>query len=344
MEHRAAGGQVLQKPSGLRSYVLVLVLLAVFLSFCAQLLQPEPMWPFPWLDWGALASFVMTLILGSASVLYAYRHFRQPQVYVEYVLVLQVCLLISVGVRAFSSFWRPEPLTWYWVGRMFLMSALVGGVIMRFLWISRMLRLKERAELNARIQSLQSRIRPHFLFNCMNMIASLIPVQPDKAEEAVVELSHLFRSALREVVEVRLAEELALCRAYLHLESLRLGDRLQVEWQMETADEEMAIPLLTLQPILENAIYHGVERCLHPEPIRIILCCRRGVFSAEIRNPVADMDYDQLHRQGHHMALQNIRERMYAHHGEQARLKISSDRKTFITYVSFPARRLSRSL
>ncbi len=324
--------------------MLVLVLLAVFLSFCAQLLQPEPIWPFPWLDWGAQASFIMTEILGSAFLLYIVRQFRELRAGMEYLIVLLICILISVVVRELSVFWRPQTLAWTWVVRTCLLSALVGGVILRFLWINHMLRIKEQAELKARIQSLQSRIRPHFLFNSMNMIASLIPVQPEKAEEAVVELSHLFRSALRDVVEVRLAEELALCRAYLHLESLRLGDRLQVQWQMDAVDENMAIPLLTLQPILENAVYHGVERCDQPEPIRIILSLRRGMFSAEIHNPIADMPEDSSSRPGHNMALQNIRERMYAHHGEQARLKISSDRKTFITYVSFPARRLSRSL
>ena len=131
---------------------------------------------------------------------------------------------------------------------------------LRYNYIQRSLHTREESELHARIQALQSRIRPHFLFNSMNIIASLIPVDPDVAETVVEDLSELFRASLQEEgSEVSIEEELALCRRYTRIEYLRLGERLNIEWQIEDAVESVKIPLLTLQPLLENAIYHGIQ-------------------------------------------------------------------------------------
>ena len=131
---------------------------------------------------------------------------------------------------------------------------------LRYNYVRRSLQRREESELHARIQALQSRIRPHFLFNSMNIIASLIPVDPAAAETVVEDLSELFRASLQEEgSEVSIDDELALCRRYMRIEFLRLGKRLNINWQIEVVTDSVRIPLLTLQPLLENAVYHGIQ-------------------------------------------------------------------------------------
>src|SRR5690606_24706291 len=124
----------------------------------------------------------------------------------------------------------------------------------RYLYLQQQLNRQQQAELKARLDALQARMHPHFLFNSMNIIASLIATAPDKAEQAVEDLAELFRASLASAdTEVSLGHELELCRRYLALESLRLGERLRVHWQDEGVSPQLPIPLLTLQPLLENA-------------------------------------------------------------------------------------------
>src|SRR5690606_15741716 len=127
-------------------------------------------------------------------------------------------------------------------------------------YLTQQLRLRQKAELEARIQALQSRIRPHFLFNSMNSIASLIGIDPQAAEAAVEDLSGLFRASLgQSSAEVSLDDEFELCRRYLRMEQLRLGERLRVRWDVDAVPTTLPIPALSLQPLLENAIYHGIQ-------------------------------------------------------------------------------------
>lgn len=139
-------------------------------------------------------------------------------------------------------------------------AAIIGGMVMRYFYVQEQLRQKDEAELQARIQALQSRIRPHFLFNSMNIIASLISVDPDAAEQAVEDLSRLFRASLSESGNlVTLEQELSLVRRYIRIEQLRMGERLRVEWDIQLETEKVMIPQLTLQPLVENALYHGIQ-------------------------------------------------------------------------------------
>ena len=144
--------------------------------------------------------------------------------------------------------------------RRMLFASFLVGFMLRQSTMRHHLRLRKAAEQTAKIQALQSLIRPHFLFNSMNVIASLIPVNPDKAEQVVEDLSELFRASLQRTgAFVRICEGLDLCQRYLHIESLRLGERLRVQWQVETPPTEAEMPLLILQPLMENAIYHGIQ-------------------------------------------------------------------------------------
>jgi two-component system sensor histidine kinase AlgZ len=170
----------------------------------------------------------------------------------------------------------------------------------------------------ARLQALQARIRPHFLFNSLNAVLSLIRKDPKRAEGALEDLAELFRTVMadnRQLIALR--DELSLCRQYLNLEQLRLGERLQVEWQLDATAEEALVPPMVLQPLVENAVYHGIEPGVAPGLIQVRIERRGDRLSLQLTNPYHP---DYQHRQGNHMALANIRERLQLHFDVEARL------------------------
>src|SRR5690606_31316183 len=139
-------------------------------------------------------------------------------------------------------------------------AGIVAAVALRYLYMQHEWKRRLESESAARIEALQARIRPHFLFNSLNTIAAMIEAAPKAAEAAVEDLADLFRAALAANSRlVPLCDELALARGYLALEHLRLGERLQVEWDVDTLPVDALVPPLTLQPLLENAVYHGIE-------------------------------------------------------------------------------------
>lgn len=136
----------------------------------------------------------------------------------------------------------------------------MSGLLLRYFYLQSQWRRQEQAELRARIESLQARIRPHFLFNSLNSIAALVASDPVKAEQAVLDLSDLFRASLaRPGTLVAWRDELELSRRYLSIEQYRLGDRLQMDWQVDGVPDDLPIPQLTLQPLLENALVYGIQ-------------------------------------------------------------------------------------
>ena len=170
----------------------------------------------------------------------------------------------------------------------------------------------------------------------MNIIASLIAVDPETAEAVVEDLSELFRASLNEAGNrVDLEDELDLCQRYIRIESLRLGERLQMQWQLEEPDERVQIPLLTLQPLLENAIYHGIQPL--PEGGTIALAVRYTDEDVHIRieNPLPD-PVQIRESQGNKMALQNIRSRLNVLYGNRASLQTHNDGQQFVTELRFP--------
>jgi len=141
----------------------------------------------------------------------------------------------------------PDPVDWEHIGAMLIVSAIISRLALRYFYVQQRLRVKEQSELQARLQALQSRIRPHFLFNSMNIIASFIAVDPDTAESVVEDLSELFRAGLNEAGnQVPFRSELDLCERYARIEKLRLGDRLQLRWETGELPEGVRIPLLIL--------------------------------------------------------------------------------------------------
>jgi two-component system sensor histidine kinase AlgZ len=198
-----------------------------------------------------------------------------------------------------------------------VMSAVLAGIALRYLYVAQQLRERQRAELEARVEALQARIRPHFLFNTMNSIASLIGSDPAAAEAAVEDLATLFRATLSQrSAEVTVADEVELCRRYLRIEQLRLGERLRVEWHMEAVPAGLPIPSLSLQPLLENAIYHGIQARPQGGCIRIAGTYGERQVRITISNPLPD-DGAAPHG-GNRMALDNIAHRLQALYGDDA--------------------------
>jgi len=170
----------------------------------------------------------------------------------------------------------------------------------------------------ARLQALQARIRPHFLYNSINAVLSLVRQDPRRAETALEDLADLFRAVMADNRDlVPLAGEVALCRRYMDLEQLRLGERLRIVWQLDRMPGDAMIPPLVLQPLLENAVYHGIEPRTAPGEITVAIHIVRNEVHMLLRNPYEE---DSVHHAGNKMAVANIRERLALHFDAEARL------------------------
>jgi len=226
---------------------------------------------------------------------------------------------------------------WSLVLRTTLVGGILAGMLLRYLLVQQQLRDREQSELRLRLQALQSRIRPHFLFNSMNIIASLIETDPVTAERVVEDLSELFRASLNEAGnQVPLQQELDLCERYVRIEQLRLGKRLTVEWNVDAVPHDVKIPLLTLQPLLENAIYHGIQPMPEGGVVNVQVRMQSSRVAIEIDNPMPPPGMAQRHAQGNRMALANIRSRLAVLYGDQAVFETGEDGERFRIRLSYP--------
>ncbi len=221
-------------------------------------------------------------------------------------------------------------------------AAVVALVALRYLYVQHQWNERMSSETRARIQALQSRIRPHFLFNSMNTIASLARSDPALAEQVTEDLAALFRVSLGDASEAgTLEQELEVCRQYLRIEAQRLGERLVSETNMDGVPGDALLPPLTLQPLVENAVYHGVEPA--PDGGRIVL--RGELDGATVRVRVENSmprGARAGNRQGNAMALDNVRQRVEAFFGGEARMQLSSDEARFRVELEFPYRTAAR--
>jgi len=214
-------------------------------------------------------------------------------------------------------------------------SAIVSALSLRYFYVQHQWRKNIESEAEARVQALQSRIRPHFLFNCMNTIASLTRKDPKLAEEATEDLADLFRVSLQEAKRLStVAEEISLCKRYLRIESHRFGDKLETVWDTDDLPGQAKLPALTLQPILENAIYHGIERSPEGGVIHIRGQSQANEISITIDNPLPPGD--STNHQGNQMAQDNIRQRLSAHYGDKGLLLTQVVDNRYITKIILP--------
>jgi two-component system sensor histidine kinase AlgZ len=254
------------------------------------------------------------------------------------VLAWLLALLVTSGVHLFSQrlmqgTWRPD---WGVLAAHLGIAAILGAVVLRYLYELHCHQARELAEARARAQALQARIRPHFLFNSMNTVASLTHQDADLAESVIHDLSDLFRASLADADQpTTLAQELALARGYLRIEQQRLGDRLRVCWDLADLPEQARVPPLFIQPLLENAVYHGIEPAVAGGEIVIAGRFRKGLVNLSISNPLPPRSGSG--RQGNRMAQQNVAERLQAFFGESAGMRIGEVEGRYQVRVYFPA-------
>lgn len=231
---------------------------------------------------------------------------------------------------------EPEP----WGDLQIVLVAAAAAAILLF-YLDMRARAFSPAVAEARLMALNARIRPHFLFNSINAVLSLIRAEPRRAEAALETVSDLFRAALRDPADwLPLSEEIALCRQYLELEKLRLGDRLRVEWEIRKVPLDAELPPLMLQPLVENAVYHGAELAPETGVIHIIFERDGDELRMEVTNPVGGT---ARQTGGNHMALANIRERLALYYDLEARLEIELTDNLYRVRICLPCRMPDRS-
>jgi two-component system sensor histidine kinase AlgZ len=209
----------------------------------------------------------------------------------------------------------------------FLSSLLVAALVMRA-------KGRTPADTAARLAELQSRIRPHFLFNTLNSAIALVRAEPAKAETLLEDLSDLFRHALMDQgTEVSLAEEIALAQRYMAIEKVRFGDRLDVQWSLDPAADEARLPPLLLQPLVENAVRHGVEPSSAGAAVRISTQRRGSTVVVKVTNTVPAGQGAE----GHGLALRNVQDRLSLLHDVQGQFRSGLRDGVYQVRMEFPA-------
>ncbi len=303
--------------------VFAIVLIAALLGFVLALARQEGEGTF-WFDLARTSAFLLWAGLLCAAVLCRTREWlaRKPlQAGIALALLLLVLTVtaLSAAVYLLGRLWPAQLGTttlllpdspWRFVLSNLLISLVVGSLALRYFYVAHQWRRSVELAARAHIRALQARIRPHFLFNSMNTIASLTRTNPAQAEAAIEDLSDLFRVNLSDSrTQITLEEEIEVARTYQRIEQLRLGERLQVRWDVADLPPLCVVPSLLLQPLLENAIGHGIE----PLPSGGIIDVRGQLdeddILLEVTNP-KPAGKPRLPRRGHRIALDNIRQRL----------------------------------
>ncbi len=329
--------------------VLAIVLIAALLGFVLALARQSSHGMF-WFDLARTTAFLLWAGLLCAAVLCRSRSWlagKSLRAGIAWSLLLMVgtVAVLSEAVYQLGRLWAerldaPSAILpdshWRFVLPNVLIAAVVGALALRYFYVSQQWRRSVELEARARIRALQARIRPHFLFNSMNTIAALTRSNPAQAEEAIEDLSDLFRVSLSDArAHITLEEEVEIARTYQRIEQLRLGERLQVLWDVDDLPPRCLVPSLLLQPLLENAIGHGIE----PLPQGGIVDVRGrlgdGAIMLEVSNPKPSGTPPPL-RRGHRMALDNIRQRLDLAFPGRAAVEVDITASRYTVRLRFP--------
>lgn len=318
--------------------LLTLVLLAELLVLVLVLAEPMTA-GFDWVRLALTSLFVQWIVLLSAAVLCRLRPWLarcRPLIAGLgcCLLVLALTLACTLVAQRYQLGGPPSDEPWLYL-RHGLISLIMSALLLRYFHLQSQWRLQQRAELQARIQALQARIRPHFLFNSLNSIACLVVSDPAKAEQAVLDLSDLFRASLATPgTLVTWREERVLAERYLAIEGYRFGARLQVEWALDGVPDDLPIPPLTLQPLVENALVHGVALRVEGGLVRIEASWQEGIFRLRVSNPLptSEPPVSRGARQG----LANIEARLTALFGSGASLSVERRHGRHSTCLRYP--------
>lgn len=274
----------------------------------------------------------------------------------DYIVWVEPGLLLTLAVLSICHSWlrrRRYPqwwalgmtvlvflaLNWLLFRGQFAIHRLLGvglGMLALMYYFALQERARSPALAEARLVALTSRIRPHFLFNSLNAAISLVRLQPAKAEMILENLADLFRAQLAEPGRTSTLEnEIELAKMYLSIEQERLGDRLKVKWTIQAPGDTIMPPLL-LQPLLENAVYHGVERLRDPGEITVSVVLIRRHVSVAVLNPI-DPTQPSLH-DGNKIALKNLAERLALIFDADATLHVNQGADSFLVRIELPYR------
>ena len=243
------------------------------------------------------------------------------------IYLLQNLELIDEGMPA----WHESLLI-----RSLMITGIIGVLGIRYLILQKRSAVDGKLQQESKLQALQSRIRPHFLFNSLNSVASLTRSDPHKAEAVLHDLADLFRVLLadaRKLVPVTAEREIS--RQYLEVEKIRLGDRLQVKWNVSNIPRSALMPALTLQPLLENAIYHGIEPRFAGGTIKIEMWSEGETLNIMISNPLPDVQ-KETRSKGNKLAQENIRQRLATQFGGAASMQVIQEGGQYHVKVRMP--------
>lgn len=327
--------------------VLAVVVIGELLAFVLSL-SPLHQSTDHWRDLSIISLFIQWVALSSAATLCIARPLLRRLNEKLAATLSYLMLLLITAILSEAAFWITktmqlnQDISPAWHVNLLLsnlvISAIVSAVVLRYFYVQHQLKCQIAAELEARIQALQARIRPHFLFNSLNTIASLTRSQPEIAEQAIEDLADLFRQSLSDARhQVPIEQELELVRHYLHIENLRLGDRLKVTWDIDRLPLNALIPALSIQPLLENAIYHGVETLTDGGTIHIVGGVQHGHIHITVTNPLPKSHHTH-HRKGNRMAMDNIRYRLEAFYGTDGTIRHKIEHNLFEVTLTFPYR------
>lgn len=342
--------------------VFTVVVVGELLAF-VLVLSPMSSSPHWWRDLALNSLFIQWVVLSSAGLLCIGRRWLRPlgntgAGIVGYLLILAMSLVYSeaaywlvarpvmdvdrfleLGAQvAGSPGTVPLGPAWHaqFLAKNLAITAIVGAVAFRYFYVAHQWRLNVESEAKARIQALQSRIRPHFLFNSMNTIASLTRSEPELAEQVTEDLADLFRASLSDAsIPVTLGREIEICRRYLRIEEQRLGNRVRTSFQVDALPEDAILPGLTLQPLAENAIYHGIEPSEAGGVIRISGDGAGGDVTVRIANTLPNGGAGPS-RESNKMAQENVAQRLTAFFGSRASLQVAGDDKEYVVELCFP--------
>ena len=287
------------------------------------------------LDWLARASIVtggalpatLAWLIVACSLKKPLSRRPRPVQYTAGVVLGAVAGLYGCGLLALAGFADPAP----WTASAFAGALLAGLLVAALVW-----RVKGRtpATTAARLTELQSRIRPHFLFNTLNTAIALVREEPARAEAILEDLAELFRHALVDQGEsVTLAQEIALARHYLEIEQARFGERLRVEWAIDPTAGGARLPPLLLQPLVENAVRYGVEHNEAGGEVLVRTRRRGGQVELLVRNSL-----EAAAPGGHGLALANVNERLRLLYDVAAQLTVEAEPRRFSVRILFPER------
>jgi two-component system sensor histidine kinase AlgZ len=321
---------------------LVLLLLGQLLAFMYTLAAVDSTARF-WAELGLNSLFVLWVVLVSQTVLAIFTKLldRMWAGLCVFVVVVMTCLLMTYVIH-----WVFGEVGELWLTRDHLLfqsmgNAVLAGMVvavgLRYQYVQYLRRLQTKAEGAARLEALQARMKPHFLFNSLNAIASLTRCNPALAEELILDLAELFRAILRSDIQLTtLEKEIHLSRQYLNIEQQRLGERLRVTWDLDDDVFAALIPPLSLQPLLENAIYHGIEPAAQGGTLTIICQAHKiNQVMLLVRNSLAEK-VERVERAGNRQALENLRLRLQNFFGEEGKLTVSVDEGHYQVRIIIP--------